>query len=912
LRIALGRLFDVRPGEWRTSIVSFAVLFLTSAAYTVLETVRDTLLVNHVAAHQFGLAYIAVAAFALPVAGALARVARGVSSQVVLIGTLVASAAVALVFAGLSYYRESVVSLYVAAGLIASTAFPVFWVVQGASFTVSQSRRLLGPIASGSILGGAAGSLVAAALVRSMSMRSLLLLSAVMFLAAAAHASFLPASGEPPGAGPPRRTFGPAAAVGAFRDEPFLLRIALLVFVTTATALAIDYYFKWTIARTLPHAERGPFIARYYAVVNGVTLVVQIFLGSALLRRFGLLTAMLVTPLLLLFGGAVAFLAGAVALPALALKATDGSLRASIHRLTTELVYLRISPSGRERAKPFIDGALMRISQALTAGLLLSLTAWHPRSPRIFSAIVVALALTWLLSAAAIRMPYLRLLRRLVSPGRDRGGDPAPIDMAGAELLVEHLGSDDPTVALAAMETLARRGRQRLIPALVLAHSDARVLKRALTLFGQTLRTDWYSRAALLLDHPDQFVRMAAARALATHGRLDPGRLAADSAPSVRGYATLHAALADGPPILLDDPRIRALLTGDVQTRLGALAALADAPRSDRASPVLIALANEEAPAGESPYWSELLARATVRQGELAMIPSLIARLSTRAGRETIRAALVELGEPAFAAVAAALDDPAADRHLRAHLPHTLAAFGTKAASERLLAAIEGDRDRLIRYKAIRALGRLVSFGKVRVDRVRVEQSVVTNLATHLRLVALRVAIGPPPLTSERDRWNTYRLFAGLVDDKLRQSRERAFRLLKIAHPKEDIHRVYIASMSSDKRTRANAYELLDTLLRRRDQERVRELVKLVADDLAPEEQVRRAALIVGFSPPRTREQAVQLALVDSDVKLAALAALHAIATGDEHLEESVRRAQEGRPELAETAHVVFQHAIAV
>ena len=72
-------------------------------------------------------------------------------------------------------------------------------------------------------------------------------------------------------------------------------------------------------------------------------------------------------------GGAAALVAGAFAAPVFVLKAADGSLRSSINRLTTELVYLPVSSSGRERAKPFIDGALVRIVQALTAGALLGL-----------------------------------------------------------------------------------------------------------------------------------------------------------------------------------------------------------------------------------------------------------------------------------------------------------------------------------------------------------------------------------------------------------------------------------------------------------------------------------------------------------------------------------------------------------
>ena len=55
--------------------------------------------------------------------------------------------------------------------------------------------------------------------------------------------------------------------MNAFREEPFLLRVGVLVAATTATALVIDYYFKSTIAHNAVEiggqsqsADGGPFL----------------------------------------------------------------------------------------------------------------------------------------------------------------------------------------------------------------------------------------------------------------------------------------------------------------------------------------------------------------------------------------------------------------------------------------------------------------------------------------------------------------------------------------------------------------------------------------------------------------------------------------------------------------------------
>ena len=907
--ILAARFIDLRPGESRIVILSFLVLLLTSAGYTALETARDTLLVTDLPQRQFGIVYIAVAACALPAATLLARVAHRWDPRRVLLALLVLAAVAILAYAALPIGRVVVVAFYVTVALVSTAVFPQFWTLVGTALTVGQGRRLIGPIASASIFGSVVGASIAAVTVAWLHVRGLIPVAAAMLAAAAGVTFFVPNLPSRPARAASQRTDAAlATSMSAFQEEPFLLRVAVLVALTTATALVIDYFFKSTVARTVPLATRGVFVARYYAAVNVIALVVQVFLGGAIVRAVGVTTAMLVTPVVSALGGAAALVAGALALPVLALKAADTSLRSSINRLTTELVYLRVSPSGRERAKPFIDGALMRIVQALTAGALLGLTAARLLSARAFGAIVVVLSVSWAVAAMTMRRPYLAQLRQAVAPAAADDTSLLDLDLPSAELLIEHLGSDDATVVVAAMNTLARRGRQRLIPALVLLHPGERVLRRALEIFaaGPPMRNDWHTLAVRLLEHADDRVRIAAASALAAHDKLDFEHLASDSAPAVRGYAALHAALVGSDENLVDHPRIAAALHDDGAALTGLLVAVADAAPSPAVARVLLALADRlDSPSTRE--WTELLARASVRHGEVAMIPRLLERLSPWEARESIRRALVALGEPAFVQVAAALRDTTRPRRLRVHLPEVLGHFRTTAAAEMLLDRVEHEPDGLVRYKALRALGRLVVDDGVGVDRTRVEQSMRGNVVSYFGLLGLRVALGAAPSVAGVQS-NTFRLLTGLLDDKIRQALERTFRLLKIANPKEDIHRIYLACIGTDKRARANASEWLDMLLRRSGERSLRELLRIVSDDLSSAAQVQRAAAPLGLEPPRSRDEAVEAALADPDLKVAALAALYATATGGERLVASVQKAREVRPSLVPDARAAFQN----
>jgi AAA family ATP:ADP antiporter len=819
-------LVDVRRGELRPLTLAFVTLLIVITAHTALETVRDALVMTKLPVRTLGVTYAVLAACVLPTAALVARLGGRSSVKTPLAFALAVSAALLVFLFALPTTGMMVIALYVANGLIGAIIVPQVWNLIASMFTVAQGRRLFATISAGGVLGGALGSILAAALLTSIPVNGLLLVAASL-LALTAIVVLVSTVGStiPPAQTKPRSASGFRPA--ALRAEPFVLRIALLVVISTSALVAIDYFFKWTVARTVRPDDVPRFVARYYAVLNVAALVVQVFVSGPLVRKIGVMPTLAVTPLLLLFGGLGTLAIPGVLIVVLALKGLDETLSNSVHRVTSELVYLPLPESARARTKPFIDGVLARVTQAGIGGFLFLLAGAGLLSPRLLAGIVIVLALAWLLVGVAARGPYLGLLRRAIATnalGTSRPTD--RIDLETAETLVQLLAHDDPLVVVGAMNALARRGRERLIPALVLLHTEQVVLLQALQVFASSQRDDWVGRARKLLRDERSAVRMAAARALSRRGRLDTTDLAEDGDELVRAYATLHLALKTDRDDAALESRIHDLVEADGKggdvNRLGLLAAFADVAPDRRLTRLLAVVAERAGTTRES---TEALARAASSQAAELLIPTLIARLASWESRDVVVGALVSFGARAIDAIRRALHDPPQRRDLRVHLPSALARFGTKHAAELLLEVIESDRDGLVRYKALRSLGRMVATQRVAVDRLRVERLAYANLVEHVRLLGVRAAFDSPPpealaITTRREP--TKRLLVGLLDDKLRQSLERAFRFLKIAHPHEDIHRVYVASFSEDARVRANAAEFIDTLLRRRDQRCVR------------------------------------------------------------------------------------------
>jgi AAA family ATP:ADP antiporter len=885
---ALARVVDMRRGEGATLLRASGSIFLLLLAQSTLETARDTLLLTHWPARNLGAVYALVAVAVLPIAAVVARASRRRGSRWTLAAGLLAVAVGLVGLFALPVGAVSVLAAYALSATIGAVLVPLFWSLLAGILTLTESRRLLGPIAAAGTAGTVMGSGAAAVLLGHFPPKALLVVSAtlaaavVLVLPGEADETSAPAEPAPP---PSRTAATTAADSEALLRHPFVRRLALLVAASTLAAILLDFDFKWTVARVVTPDRVGPFVARFYALQSLTSLVAQLALARVLVRRLGVAWSISVVPTVVFGGATLALLSGGTAIAVLVLKAVDATLRQSVYRMTMELAYLPLPTSTRTRAKPLIDGALVRTVQGVVGLALLAGGAGGALSPRSLIVALIAGAGLWLLASRGIRSPYLALLRGTVGSGSGgRVPEPDPLDLQSAEALLGHLSDEDALVVVGAMNALARRGGPRLIPGLILLHEQEAVLTRALAIFAESEREDWIARGRRLLRDPREGVRMAAARALASHGRLEARDLAEDVSPRVRGYAALYLALEAQDRDALGDPNVARILGGDdsEEERLGLLAAIADASPDERLVPLLADLAARR---WSLPGAAAEIGRAAASQRAVSLIPALIARLSVREGRENVRAALLSFGPAALEGLRVALADPSSPRDLRIHIPSTLARFGSRRAADLLLQAIETDFDGMVRYKALRALGRLVAERGIRSHRGRVERLALSNLVEYFRLLGLRARLDSTPPWAPEPRVRrelTERLLLGMLDDKLRQSLERAFRLLKIAYPREDLHGVHVAYVSPDKRKRAHAVEFLDALLRRKDQARLRLLLRAGAEEPSLDESLQHASAHLPERPPKSREEALERLVRDADLTLAGLAKLHTAARAGE------------------------------
>ncbi|MEM9697068.1 MAG: Npt1/Npt2 family nucleotide transporter, partial [Myxococcota bacterium] len=296
------RVIDLRPGEGSLVARVFGLLFALVAAHTVLETARDALFLRALPASRLTLVYIGLAVLGAVVPFYNGRLMSLFGRRTALVFTLMLAAMGTTLIYLQPLVGWQVYGLYMWSALLGTLLVIQFWLVAAQVFTVAQGKRLFAGLASGGVLGAVAGGGLASALLELLphgdsGVHPLLALAVAILLVAALLATTIPsdevALAAQPRARPPLRE-----AFGVLHEQPFVLRLSVVLSVSTAVLLLTDFTFKSVAKAELSGAELGPFFARYYAVLNSVALVVQLLIAQRVVQRFGVVFALLTLPLL--------------------------------------------------------------------------------------------------------------------------------------------------------------------------------------------------------------------------------------------------------------------------------------------------------------------------------------------------------------------------------------------------------------------------------------------------------------------------------------------------------------------------------------------------------------------------------------------------------------------------------------
>jgi ATP:ADP antiporter, AAA family len=806
----LGSLAEVRPEERKGVALAFFTLLGVLAGHTLLETARDALFLARLPASQLPWMYLAIAAVGFGLSRLRSRSLERVFGSHALVLLLLTSTLITLGFwlFGSSRSPWMLYALYIWSGLFGTMAAIRFWLVLSEIYTVTQAKRIYRLIGAGSVAGAILGAGVAAVITATTSASHLLLAAGILtgLTAVPAFAVKRPRGDDAASHGGPIPL---AEAFRVIRTHPYVGPLAGLVLSSTMAVTVADYIFKSAVAASIPADRLGEFFALLYVVLNVLALIVQLLVVGPLLSRAGVHRALWVLPGLLIAGSGI-FLAGSRFAAALWLKASDGTLRHSLNRTATELLYVPLSDALRVRVKGFIDLTGQRGGQALASVLILAPVVFVPKLPFLAFSLVV-LAAVWILTAANLQTHYLDLFRSALREGAIVTRIDLPdLDLGSLEALFAALNSRDDGEVIAAMDLLAEEKKAGLVPALILYHPSPPVILRAFELFVAAGRTDFLPIADRLLAHPNPEIRAAALRARSV---VQPDEeilrsASLDSSPLVSATAVVglisagwrstetKAALAG--LLASQSPAAGTALARAISLRPSAgfedaLIELAEAPEAE----VLIHVAD---------------AMAAVRSERF--FPSLLPMLAQREVRAAARAALLAHGDAALAFLHHALADRALPQELRRHLPRTISLFPPGPASEALLSHLLDEADGMVRFKILRGLGRLrANHPDVPLDAGILDKAISRTLFAAFRLVHWRLVLENGAAARQERRTPGFELLTSLLRDKEIHAVERLFRILGLRYAGEDFARIYRGVHAGSAKVRAGSLELLEHIV---------------------------------------------------------------------------------------------------
>ncbi|HUS24826.1 MAG TPA: Npt1/Npt2 family nucleotide transporter [Candidatus Binatia bacterium] len=412
------------------SVLLFLDFFLIILAYYQVKPASRSLFLEHGSAAQLPYLWVGSAALLVALMPIYQRMVRHFSRLNIVLGTCAVVVAMLVLFRVLlrDAALPTAVGFYLLVDIFSVVLVEQFWSLTNSVYRSSDGRRWYGLIASGGLVGGAVGGLLAAWLVSAKiaATADLLLVSAGIIGLMMGLTWWLARYGFYDEALPlytPEKSDATDIWT-AVRNSRYLMLIALMLLLSQICEPIVEYQFMHLVELTYTDAEaRTAYLSGFLSLLSGVALLVNLAVAPLLLRRFGAAAGILAQPVLLglsALGFAFEYrlwMAGAV-------KLCDRALAYSINRTARELLYVWVDAATIYRAKAWIDMVGYRGFKIVGSITILLLTQWLPWkvSDAGLSWTVVVMCAGWIVAGVYL---VRRLLPELIVRAQ-RGAAPSP------------------------------------------------------------------------------------------------------------------------------------------------------------------------------------------------------------------------------------------------------------------------------------------------------------------------------------------------------------------------------------------------------------------------------------------------------------------------------------------------------
>jgi AAA family ATP:ADP antiporter len=427
----LGLFSEVRPGEGARALLMLVNVFLILVSYYVIKTVREPLILGtevpgflqalgiKSAAEVKTFAAAGQALVLMAFVPAYSWFASRADRMNLIVGVTLFFVANILAFAvavhaGVPFIG---VTFYVWVGFFSLSIIAQFWSYANDIYTRDAGNRLFPIIGIGATAGSPVGAWVAGRLfhahvtahVMLYLAAGLLLFTLVLYVVVNRGASGTAGTAGAPAA---QAALGGQGAFSLVFGNRYILLIAVLLIVLNVVNTVGEYILSHLVvehAQALAAADAGfdknAYIGAYYGSyflwVNVVAVLLQAFVASRLVKRFGLAGVLYALPIIAL--GAYGFVAVGATLGVVRLaKTAENSTDYSVMNTAKQLLWLPTSREEKYKAKQAVDSFFVRLGDLAAALVVFAGTAWVTLDSNGFAVVNLCFVAVWLVLAVAL------------------------------------------------------------------------------------------------------------------------------------------------------------------------------------------------------------------------------------------------------------------------------------------------------------------------------------------------------------------------------------------------------------------------------------------------------------------------------------------------------------------------------
>jgi ATP:ADP antiporter, AAA family len=438
---------DVRAGEGFTAILLTVNLFFLLAAYLIIKTVREALILSEGGAEVKSYAAAGQALLLFLLVPAYGYLASRVNRIKLINGVTLFFISNLVIFYLMSRLGVPLgVVFFLWVGIFNLFIIAQFWSFTNDIYTEDEGKRLFAIVAFGGSLGAVLGPKVASTLFEPLGPYVLMLITAALLGVCLIFPNIVnrTESGNRRGAKNSGDAAQPLAKGGAFKlvvGKPYLLLIAFLLIVSNLVNTTGEFILGKTVTQEAqrlanvtptmapaadetkaspsvqqPSQRAQNYIARFYGdflfTVSLASVLAQLFLVSRIMKLCGVPASLYFLPVIALTGySLIAFF------PALAfvrwVKVLENSTDYSLQNTVRQALFLPTTREEKYKAKAAIDTFFVRIGDLLSTALVF-LSVQFSLSLQTLSVVNVSFTALWLLLVVGIGGSYRALAAKQV------------------------------------------------------------------------------------------------------------------------------------------------------------------------------------------------------------------------------------------------------------------------------------------------------------------------------------------------------------------------------------------------------------------------------------------------------------------------------------------------------------------